>query len=257
MKQVLVTGAAGVLGRALLPQLAQAGYGVRAMSRRAPLPEPAPPIAWVHADLETGDGLAESVRGADVIIHGASNPIRARQTDVEGTQRLSKAAASVSHFVYVSIVGIDKIPLPYYRAKLAAEALVQGSGVPWSILRVTQFHTLVDMLLSAVSRLPLALLPAGFQGQPIEPAEAATRLVESVGAGPGGRLPDIGGPEILALNGMARTWLAARGRRRLLVTVPVPGRLGAGFRQGFNTVPDGRYGRVTWADWVSRRYPRL
>lgn len=121
MAQVLVTGAAGVLGKALLPQLSRAGYRVRAMSRRTARPSSSE-AHWIQADVETGIGLVEAVRDVEVIIHAASSPQhRTHQIDVQGTECLLKQAqvAGVSHFIYVSIVGIDRIPFSYYRHKLA------------------------------------------------------------------------------------------------------------------------------------------
>jgi uncharacterized protein YbjT (DUF2867 family) len=256
MTKVLVTGAAGVLGQALLPQLTEAGYEVRAMSRRAALPQSSE-VQWVHADLETGAGLPEALYSVEIIIHAASNPRQhTYQTDVLGTERLLKQAqaAGVAHFIFVSIVGIDRIPYSYYKHKLASEALVEQAGVPWSISRITQFHTFIDLLLRALTHWPIALVPTDFQIQPIDPSEAAKRLVESVTAGPAGRLADIGGPEVLSLGEMAQSWLAVRGLRRWLVHLPVPGKVGAGLRQGLNTVPEGRYGQITWADWLRRHY---
>src|SRR3990172_11470166 len=112
MSRVLITGGTGVLGRELAPRLAQAGYTVRVMSRRAARAEGVQ-TEWAQAQIETGEGLAGAVAGVDAIVHCASRPFRrTRGVDVEGTRRLLEAAkaASVSHFVYISIVGIDRIP---------------------------------------------------------------------------------------------------------------------------------------------------
>src|SRR3990172_1724379 len=147
MSRVLITGGPGVLGREVAPRLATAGYTVRVVSRRA-APAEGAPTEWAQAQIETGEGLA--VAGVDVIVHCASSPFRrTRVVDVEGTRRLLEAAkaASVPHFVYISIVGIDRIPLPYYKAKLAAERLIEESGAPYSIQWAPQFFTLLDDVL--------------------------------------------------------------------------------------------------------------
>lgn len=130
-QSVLVTGGTGTLGQALTPQLRQAGYTLRVMSRRdAPA---GITVEWARASLETGEGLDTAVAGTEVIIHAASSSTRrAQQVDVVGTERLLAAAhrAGVGHFIYISIVGIEQVPFPYYRYKLAAEKLVEAGGGP-------------------------------------------------------------------------------------------------------------------------------
>src|SRR5207249_6340376 len=151
-----------------------------------------------------------------------------------GTRRLLTYArhAKVSHFLYVSIVGIDRIPYYYYKHKLAAESLVERSGVPYSIMRATQFHSLIDMLLRPRTRLPFVLLPLDFKFQPIDPGEVADYLLAWVKSGPAGRLPDIGGPDVRTPGALARSWSAVRGLRTPLVNLPLPAHTAQGFRPG-------------------------
>lgn len=256
MPTVLITGGAGVLGRELVPRVAGSGYTVRVMSRRA-RSERDPDVEWAQAQLASGEGLAEAVSGVDTIVHCASSPFRrTEQVDVEGTAKLLRRAreAGVSHVFYISIVGIDRIPLGYYKHKLAAEKLIEEGGVPYSILRAPQFHTLIDELLRNLLRLPIGLYPAGFKFQPIDPGEVAERIVEQVGAGPGGRLPDIGGPEIHTADQLARAWLKARGKKRLLLPLPLFGRIAGGYRAGYNCAPENAYGKVTWEQWLRREW---
>jgi uncharacterized protein YbjT (DUF2867 family) len=242
------------LGRELVPRLLDQGYIVRVMSRHT-ASRTDRSVEWAQADLESGSGLAQAVAGVDTVVHAASSPFkRTWRVDVEGTRRLLGAAraAGVGHIAYISIVGIEHIAFGYYRAKVAAETLVREAGLPWSILRATQFYTLIDSLLRIVDRLPLFLLPTDFQIQPIDAGEAAARLTECVAAGPGGRLPDIGGPEVFRLGDMAQTWLAARQQPRRLVHLPVPGAFATAVRQGKLTCPESRYGRITWAEWLQK-----
>lgn len=256
MTRVLITGGTGMLGRELKPRLVAAGYTVRIMSRRAPNPGEDSGVEWAQASLESGAGLAEAVSGVEVALHAASNPAKS-QVDVEGTGRLLEQAraAGVGHFVYISIVGIDQIGFSYYQNKLAAERLIEAAGRPYSILRTTQFHGLIDRMLQILARLPMvAFIPANWQFQSLSAAEVADQLVAAVQRGPAGHLPDMGGPELLGLDEMARAWLAARGMRRLIVHLPIPGKLSAGIRQGLNTTPQRRAGKVTWAEWLQARY---
>lgn len=117
---VLVTGGSGVLGRAVVPQLEQAGYRVRSLSRRQPNPNQPD---WIRCDLGTGEGLTKALSGVGTLVHAATSPFsRSYQIEVEGTRRLLAAAktAGVGHFLYISIAGCDRIPLPYDRNKTEA-----------------------------------------------------------------------------------------------------------------------------------------
>lgn len=257
-KRVLVTGGTGELGRALIPRLQTAGFQTRITSRRPAPADKDPDLEWAQVDMVTGEGMAEALAGVHTVIHAASSPFKERQqVDVEGTRRLLEAGktAGIDHFIYISIVGVDKIPYGYYQTKLAAEKVIEQSSVPWSILRATQFHSLIDMALEGLTKLPLvAFLPFNFKFQLIDTGEAADCLVESVQAGPGGRLPDIGGPKVQRAAELAKAWLKARGRRRLMLPLPLFGKTAAGFKQGLNTVPTNPYGRITFAEWLEQKY---
>ena len=261
MREVLVTGGTGVVGQQAVSRLLAAGIGVRVLSRRA---QPKMPAAArvVGGDLDTGEGLAAAVTGVDAILHCASatkTPFygRARRTDVEGTDRLAAAAreAGVSHLVYISIVGIDRIPLGYYRAKRETEAVIEGSRLPFTILRTTQFHDLILDMLRQAARLPVLLAPAGFRFQPVDAGEVADRLVALTRGSPQGRVPDMGGPEIHALSHLARVYLRHTGRRRLVVSPPLPGRVARAFRAGANLCPEHPDGQITWLDFLNARRP--
>ncbi|GIV96766.1 MAG: nucleotide-diphosphate-sugar epimerase [Herpetosiphonaceae bacterium] len=258
--RVLVTGGTGVLGRQVVSRLAAAGYRVRVMSRRAPRPGEARDLEWARADMESGAGLAEAVAGVNVIVHAASGPFRARRVDVEGTARLLDLAraAGVDHIVYVSIVGIDNHPYPYFRHKLATEAVVRQGGVPWSIVRIVQFHAFIDLLLRGAAKLPLpiVLLPTDFPFQPIDEGEAAQSLIEQVAEGPSGGIRDVAGPQVLTTREIARLWLAARGQRRRILHLPLPGKIAAAYRRGDCIAPQHSYGTITWAEWLERVYSR-
>lgn len=132
--------------------------------------------------------------------------------------------------------------------------MIEASPVPWSILRATQFHEFIDRLLRPLTRLPLVFLPKNWQFQVISASEVAEHLVAALEQGPSGRLPDIGGPEVLRLEEMARLWLSAQGLRRRLIHLHLPGGLSAGFRQALNTTPGNHAGSITWSQWLDERY---
>ncbi|BCS35997.1 epimerase [Luteitalea sp. TBR-22] len=257
----LVTGGSGHLGRLLVADFVRAGHAVRVMSSRPRRIESESTDAWVHGDLMTGAGVAAAVAGAEAIVHLASDPRQARRVDVEGTRLLLEHARSsgVSHVVLVSITGIDRPGMRefgYYRCKLEAEELVRTSGVPYSILRATQFHCFLDLLLRQLARVPLVLpLPRGFRFQPVDEGEVAARLARCIGDGPGGRLGDLVGPEVLDVETLGRLWAEARGVTRPRIRIPVPGPVARAFRAGSNTNPHADHGAVTWQEWLDRHAP--
>lgn len=258
MAHILITGGNGHLGRALTPRLRDAGHTVRILSR-SPRPAKARDIEWAQASLDTGEGLDQALAGMDTIIHAATNAADARNVDVEGTRRLLDAAqrSRIGHVYYISIVGIDRDPLarfPYYRAKLAAERLVEASPVPWTILRAVQFHYLIDLLIGSLARLPIAFLPLDWKFQSLDTGEVAAHMVGTLAAGPSGRLPDVGGPQLMTLRQMADGWFKARGMSRPVVRLPLPFRFAQGFRLGQNTAPENPIGSITWAQWLEARY---
>jgi len=255
MAIVLITGGTGDLGSKLVERFAAGENTVRVLSRRARPAEAA--TEWAQGDMEMGEGLGEAVKGADIVVHAATGGGTRAKADVPGTRNLLAACkeAGTPHFFYISIVGIEKVPLGYYKAKLECERLIEESGVPWSNLRATQFHTLIDGFLRLFSRVPLLLLvPKAFKFQPIETGEVADRMVGDAAKGPTGRLPDIGGPEILTFGEMAKAWQQAHGQRRPIVNAPLLGAVARGFKAGYNCAPEHAEGKVTWGEWLRARY---
>lgn len=260
---VLVTGGTGDLGRVFVPKLGAAGHTVRSASRHAPRSPNAPNITWQRLDLATGEGLDEALDGIDVVIHAASSPFyKVRETDLHGSRRLLERAraAGVKHAIFVSIVGIDRMPVvsyfPYYGIKVQVERLFAESGVPYSILRAAQFPTLFERIFEPLSRSPIMPLALDFRFQPVDNDVVADRLVQAVADGPRGRLPDLAGPEVLTVREAVRAWLYARGLRRWVVPLPLFGKLAAGFRAGTVTVPEAPTPGPTYYDWLERTYGR-
>jgi uncharacterized protein YbjT (DUF2867 family) len=262
MKQdvdILLFGGTGHLGQDLLQTLLLMGFSIRVASRRARPAETPRALHWAEMDLATGRGLRESVRGARTIFFCAANPKNHAAVEVVGMRRLLEAAKSegVSHFIFVSIVGIDHLPVPYYRTKREAERLIRESGVPSTILRATQFHYFVALLLSGLARVPFAMpVPRGFSVQPVATGDVAARLVHCVTDGPRGLLPDFCGPEIFSFTEAAARWKEARGLRKPILPVTIPGRIAAAFREGHNTNPAGELGSMRWSQWLAREYPQ-
>ncbi|MDG4794753.1 NAD(P)H-binding protein [Micromonospora sp. WMMD1082] len=254
--RVLVTGAAGTLGGAVLPRLVAEGFEVRATSRR---PRSGAGVRWVVADLATGEGVTAAVSGVDAVLHLASSPVRrTHQVDVLGTRRLvgAAAAAGVRHLVYVSIVGVDRVPYRYYRHKLAAEQVVAAGGVPWTVLRATQFPQFLDALVRASGRLGPVIGDRAVVAQPVDPGEVAEQLIELLRTGARDGIVEYGGPEVLRFDEAVRAWRQARGSRRPLLPVRFPGGFGRELRAGGLVTDAQPAGRRTWADYLADTYGR-
>lgn len=265
MDSVLVTGGTGHLGRDVVTLL-KSGNRVRILART---PGSDPQVEWVRGDLATGEGVAEAVLGVRTVVHAATLSPAARrgyllptdllrsppEVDVHGTRRLLDAAsrAGVQHVAYISIVGVDRPSGPYMKVKHSAEELVRNGGLPWSILRATQFHWLLDRMLGKAARLPVLAMPTGLEAQPCDSRDFAAFVAERVAQGPGGLCEDFAGPELLTLGELIEQWQRARGNGRRLLNVPVPAGVARAARE--MTAPGGRRGRTTWSEWLSTHRP--
>jgi uncharacterized protein YbjT (DUF2867 family) len=249
--RVLVPGGTGLLGRALVTELLAAGHEVRVLSRN-PTNASLPDVDVRRGDLRDLSSLATALTGVEAVVNCATDPGSASEVDVAGTANLARAMAATeaSHLVQVSIVGVDRIPIRFYRTKRQAEQVLEGQAVPWTIQRATQFHQFVDAMIARSARLPVIPAPRGLRFQPIAVEDVAARLAQHVAAGPAGRAPDLGGPEVLTQQELTATWLRAHGRRRLLLPVPFPGPLGRAFRDGLNLVPEHPSDGTTWQEYV-------
>jgi uncharacterized protein YbjT (DUF2867 family) len=246
---VLVTGGSGTLGRLLVPILQERGHEVRTLSRT--------PGRCTHTgDLTTGRGVLAAASGADVVVHAASDTRHFGRADLRQTRHVLDACTGASHLIYVSIVGVDEIPYGYYKKKLACERSLSVHRVPYTVLRATQFHEVIARVLNAVGRAPVAPLPLDFLFQSIAAREVAGRIADLVVGEPIRRADDFGGPEVLTLDEMVQRWRARTGRPRRLVRLPIPGKIGNGFRRGRNTTADRRDGVQTWEEFVIEQTPR-
>jgi uncharacterized protein YbjT (DUF2867 family) len=236
---ILLTGGTGRLGRHVAESLRSRSLDHRILSRR-------PGDGHVVADLDSGDGLAAALEGVDTVVHLATS----RSKDIGQTRRLLDAmAGSQAHLLFVSIVGVDRIPFGYYRDKLASEQAIEASGVPFTIIRVTQFHGFVTEALDAQRRLPVTLgLPTS--AQTIHMPEVAERLADLVEAGPSGRVADLGGPEQLTFREYAELWQRKRGIRRPIWALRLPGRTVGAFKAGHHMSGLPGAGRVTYREYL-------
>ncbi len=249
---VLITGGRGTLGRLLTPRLAAAGHAVIVTSRsEGDVPDG---VELRVIDLGAGAPPVETLEGADAVIHAASSAVRPWKVDVGGTAALIEAAkrTGLEHLVYISIVGIDEHPFGYYRAKLAAEQLIEGGGIPHTILRATQFHEFLDRILGSAG--PIIPVFNGFEWQVIDGGVVADRLVELLGSDPQGRVGDIGGPRSESMHAMAHSWKELTGSGKPIMPVPLFGKSARAFRDRVHHTPNALVDTPTWDEWLEVRY---
>ncbi|GGR26882.1 NAD(P)H-binding protein [Streptomyces netropsis] len=247
---ILVTGGTGTLGGHVVPLLRDAGRTVRVLSRHSREPEDG--VEYVTGDLLKDEGIEAAVDGAEIVLHLAGGP----KGDDEATSNLVRAAsrAGVQHMVYISVIGADTMPLGYFRAKLGAERAVADSGIPWTTLRAAQFHDLVLTVVRKMGKMPVVPCPGGLRFQPVDSREVAARLVELTLGEPSGPVPDLAGPTVYGMAELARGYLRARGRSRLMMPMRMPGKVGRAYRAGENLSFEGAtVGKRTWEDFLAER----
>jgi uncharacterized protein YbjT (DUF2867 family) len=249
--RILVTGGTGVVGRHVVRAAADRGNDVVVVSRGGGTPDPR--ATGFRVDLGTGDGLGAALAGGDVVIDCAhvqtTRAASAVRWFTEATTRLSREAekAGVRHLIVLSIVGIDRIGLGYYKGKLAQERVALAGPVPSTVLRATQFHEFAGQMLERMGLGPVHAMPA-MRVQPIAAFEVANALLHLAEGPAAGRVGDVGGPVEEYLPELARTLLRHRGAKGIVVPVPVPGG-----RSGANLVPEAKNQRgPTFAEWLSR-----
>lgn len=209
--KITVIGASGLIGTKVVDLLTTGGYEVVATSRGS------------GVDVLTGDGLPGALAGADALVDVTNSPSFEDDAVMEfftkSTTNLVAAAkaAGVGHYVALSIVGVDGLPESgYLRAKVVQEKLIAESGVPYSIVRATQFAEFADAIVAsategATARVPDALI------QPIAAADVAIEVARVAVGEPLGGTVEIGGPDKIPFAELARAVLAQHGEDTVVV----------------------------------------
>ncbi|WP_311246117.1 3-beta hydroxysteroid dehydrogenase [Microbacterium sp. WCS2018Hpa-23] len=241
--RIAVAGGTGVVGRYAVEAARGAGHDVVVLSRSA------------GADVITGVGLVDALRGADALIDvtntttlSAAKAIRFFET---ATRNLLAAeeAVGVGHHVALSIVGIDGIDASYYAGKLAQERAVSVGAVPFTVARAAQFHEFAGQLLSGMSG-PVAVMPKVLM-RPVAAREVGAHLVRVASGAAVGRARDLVGPRDEVLVDLARRQLAFDGVRRRVLGVRLPGVYGKGLASGsLRGGADALQGEITFDTWL-------
>jgi uncharacterized protein YbjT (DUF2867 family) len=243
--KIVVIGGSGRVGGNVVRRLVAQGHD----------PVPASPSTGV--DTITGEGLAEVMTGADVVVDVSNAPVweddAVRDFFVTSTRNLMAAekAAGVGHHVAVSIVGCDQLPdSGYLRAKVAQEAEVEGGGVPFTILRATQFFEFLTQIVdSGADGDETVRLSTGLM-QLVAADDVAATVAELATASPLGGHVELGGPEKLGIDAWARRLFKTTGDERTVISDPHARYFGTELHDGELTPGDGaRIGAVDFETW--------
>ena len=242
--KIAVAGGTGVLGRHVVEVAGLRGHDVVTLS------------LGTGVDLVTGTGLDGALDGVEAVVDVTSIQTQSARASreffaaVTGHLLEAEKAAGVGHHVALSIVGLDKAPYGYYAGKLLQEQLVAEGGMPWTILRATQFHEFAGQVMNRLKLGPVVVAPQ-MRSQPVAAREIAGRLIDIVEAGPSGRVPDLGGPREERVVDMVRALKAATGAKVWILPMPFPGALGRALRDGSLIAgPGADHGTQTYAEWL-------
>ncbi|MDQ0733142.1 SDR family oxidoreductase [Arthrobacter sp. B1I2] len=242
--RIAVAGGTGTVGRHVVVIARERGHRVVSLSRTE------------GVDLVTGRGLDQALQNVETVIDVAGIQAISTKKAVDfftnATQNLLAAEkkAGVTQHVVLSIVGIDKANSGLYAGKLVQEDEVKHGGIPWTLIRSTQFHEFVPMSIKAASLGPLVFVPTMFT-QPVAAKEVAAALVNAAEAGPKGRIPDLGGPRKEQLKGLVAAYLAKTQQKKRIVPLRVPGPMGKAMRKGeLIPAPGSAVGRQTFLEWL-------
>jgi len=249
--KIVVIGGNGLIGKKLVNNLRRHGHEVVAAS----------PSSGVNT--LTGEGLAEALEGARVVVDVANSPSFEDKAVLEffetaGRKLLAaETAAGVGHHIALSVVGTDRLLASgYFRAKMAQEKLIKASKIPYTIVRATQFFEFVAAIAQSATdgqtvRLPPVLM------QPIVSDDVAAALAEIAVAEPLNGTAELAGPEPIRMDELVRRFLIANRDARKVITDVHAGYFGTAVNDQSLTPGDNpRIGPTRFDDWLSRSIPR-
>jgi uncharacterized protein YbjT (DUF2867 family) len=244
--KIVIIGGTGRIGSNVVRRLVAEGHD----------PVPAAPDTGV--DTITGEGLADVMIGAEVVVDVANAPVWDDDAVLKffttSTRNVLAAErdAGVGHHVAVSIVGADRLPdSGYLRAKVAQETEIEAGGIPYTILRSTQFFEFLAQTVEAGAEGDIVRLSPGLMQLVAADDVAATVTELAIGAPVGGRV-ELGGPEALGIDDWARRLFAATGDERTVVSDPHARYFGAELHGGELTPRDGaRIGKIDFDTWFA------
>lgn len=246
--KIVVIGGSGLIGTKLVSRLRRCGHEVT------------PASLETGVNIITGEGLARAVEGAEVVVDVANSPSFEDRAvlkffDTAGHNLLAaERSAGVRHHLALSVVGSDRLAdSGYLRAKLAQEMLIETSGIPYTILRSTQFFEFVGAIIdSATVNDQVRLSPALFQ--PVAADEVAAVLADLALELPLNAIVEVAGPEARPMDEMARDYLTASHDKREVIADARAPYFGSQIDDRSLTPGKGHHaGSVTFADWLRSR----
>ena len=244
MKAVII-GGTGLIGRKLAADLEAGGHQVVA----------AAPSTGVNS--LTGEGLEEALSGADVVVDVTNSPSFEDNAVMDffrtstGHLLNAAAAAGVSHYVALSVVGCDRIgDSGYLRAKHAQEAMIEADGVPYTILRATQFFEFLNAIADGATQGDAVHMPSS-RFQPVAADDVAATLAGIATSSPKNGVVELAGPEASSMADFIQTYLSSKGDKRKVVPDPGAKYFGAILDKD-GLAPSGRFiaGSIRFADWA-------
>jgi uncharacterized protein YbjT (DUF2867 family) len=245
--KIIVIGGSGLIGTKLIARLQASGHEAVSAS----------PSSGVNT--LTGEGLAEALQGAQVVVDVTNSPSFEEKAVLAffqtSTRNLlaAETAAGVQHHVALSVVGTDRPPSNgYFRAKLAQEALIKAGGIPYSILRATQFFEFVPAIAQSAGDGQTIRLPsAAFQ--PIAAEDVAASLCDVALGGPVNGMVEVAGPERRPMADFVSQFLEAKKDSRRVIADAQAHYFGEAITDRSLTPVEGaRIGAMRFADWLQR-----
>jgi len=244
--KIVVIGGSGLIGSRVVAKLGALGHEAVAAS----------PSSGVNT--LTGEGIAEALKGAQVVVDVADSPSFEDAASLEFFSKSAhnlfpaEIAAGVKHHVALSVVGADVMKdMGYMRAKVAQEAAIQASGVPYTIVRATQFFEFIGQIAEGYTKDNVAHIPSVLM-QPIAADDVAATLAQMALDKPLNRIVELAGPESLRMDELVRQLLTARKDPRKVVSDPGGSYFGAvvtdqTLRPGSNPL----LGPTLFGDWLT------
>ncbi|WP_131107969.1 SDR family oxidoreductase [Pseudomonas sp. Sample_10] len=249
--KIVVIGGSGLIGSKLVNILQERGHDVLAAS----------PSTGVNSI--TREGLAEAMDGADVVVDVANAPSWEDQAVLDFFETSSRnllaaeAAAGVRHHVALSIVGTDRLPdNGYFRAKVAQEKLIKASGIPYTLLRATQFFEFIGGIAQSFA-VGDAIYASPALIQPMASDDVVAALADVVLAAPVNGTVEVAGPEALPIDELVRRFLRATQDNRKVVADVNARYFGSVLDdQSLTAGKNARLGAIRFEDWLAQSSTR-